>query len=140
MKLVKWVVKTYDMYKDVRWVYKYQPEKRLCNLPLLSIGQMIEFLDDYACIHMVTWNKKLREVVWKYKAGGLCDVLWEDVKAVLGILNKVIKTEKEYKIALRLVEALMNKDPDKNTVDGKKLRQLATLVENYESKNYELNE
>lgn len=46
---------------------------------------------------------------------------------------KVIKTEKDYQEALSLIEALLQNDPDPDSVEGEKLSLLATLVEDYES-------
>lgn len=45
---------------------------------------------------------------------------------------KTIKNNKENQGALKLIDKLMDKNPDKNSKDGKKLKQLATLVQNYE--------
>lgn len=49
---------------------------------------------------------------------------------------KVIKTEKDYKEALAMVEELMNRNPEPGTEDADKLHLLATLVEDYESNIY----
>ncbi len=46
---------------------------------------------------------------------------------------KVIKTEKEYKEALKLIAALIQEDPDPNSEKGEKLSLLSTLVKDYES-------
>lgn len=47
---------------------------------------------------------------------------------------KVIKTEQDYQEALKLVEELMNLDPNPNSEEGEKLSLLGTLIEDYESK------
>ncbi|MFZ2834437.1 MAG: ImmA/IrrE family metallo-endopeptidase [Candidatus Moraniibacteriota bacterium] len=47
---------------------------------------------------------------------------------------KVIKTEEDYQGALKMVEELMDKNPDTNSEDGEKLSLLITLVKDYESK------
>lgn len=49
---------------------------------------------------------------------------------------KVIKTEEDYKEALKFVETLMGRDPDPESEDGEKLALLSTLVEDYESKTF----
>ena len=49
---------------------------------------------------------------------------------------KVIKTEKDYKEALSMVEELMNRAPEPGSEDADKLSLLATLVEDYESNIY----
>lgn len=46
---------------------------------------------------------------------------------------KVIKTEEDYKEALKFVEELMNQDPDPDTELGEQLNLLATLIKDYES-------
>ena len=47
---------------------------------------------------------------------------------------KVIKTEEDYNEALKLIEELMNGDPEEDSEEGEKLDLLATLVQDYESK------
>ena len=47
---------------------------------------------------------------------------------------KVIKTEKDYEEALKLVEVLMNLDPDPDSEEGEQLSLLSTLIEDYETK------
>lgn len=47
-----------------------------------------------------------------------------------------IRTEGDYKAALREVSALMERDPDLGTPDGDRLDVLATLVQAYEAKHY----
>jgi len=47
---------------------------------------------------------------------------------------KVIKTEKDYEEALKLVEALMNRDPDPNSEEGEQLSLLSTLIQDYEAR------
>lgn len=46
---------------------------------------------------------------------------------------KLIKTEEDYKDALKLFKTLMNMDPDPNSDEGEQLALLATLIEDYES-------
>ena len=50
---------------------------------------------------------------------------------------KPIKTDADYRAALKEIESLMMAQPD--TPDGEKLDVLVTLVEAYESKHYPLN-
>lgn len=47
---------------------------------------------------------------------------------------KVIKTEQDHQEALKLVEELMNLDPNPNSEEGEKLSLLGTLIEDYESR------
>jgi HTH-type transcriptional regulator/antitoxin HigA len=47
---------------------------------------------------------------------------------------KVIKTEEDYKEALKLVEELMISNPAPDTEDGERLDLLVTLIQDYESK------
>lgn len=47
---------------------------------------------------------------------------------------KVIKTEKDYREALDLIEILMSQDPDSESSEGEILGLLSTLVEDYESR------
>jgi HTH-type transcriptional regulator / antitoxin HigA len=47
---------------------------------------------------------------------------------------KVIKTETDYREALKSIEALMAKDPDPESAEGEQLELLSTLVSDYESK------
>jgi HTH-type transcriptional regulator/antitoxin HigA len=47
---------------------------------------------------------------------------------------KVIKTEEDYQEAMKLVENLMDKNPDPNSENGEKLSLLITLIKDYESK------
>ena len=47
---------------------------------------------------------------------------------------KVIKTEKDYEEALRLVEDLMRRDPDSDSEEGEQLGLLSTLIQDYEAK------
>ncbi len=59
-----------------RYLYKMENKDSLFGLPLLSIGQLIEFLDDYS-----------KERYWMADYVGdnltLCDTLWDGVKEVL---------------------------------------------------------
>src|SRR5579884_1495550 len=47
---------------------------------------------------------------------------------------KVIKTEEDYREALRSIAALMAKDPDPESAEGEQLELLSTLVADYESR------
>lgn len=47
---------------------------------------------------------------------------------------KVIKTEKDYEEALKLVEDLMARDPDPNSEEGEQLGLLSALIQDYETK------
>ncbi len=47
---------------------------------------------------------------------------------------KVIKTEKDYEEALKLVKTLMSCDPDPNSEEGEKLSLLCALIEDYEKR------
>jgi HTH-type transcriptional regulator/antitoxin HigA len=47
---------------------------------------------------------------------------------------KVIKTEKDYEEALKLVEKLMSRDPDPDSEEGEQLSLLSTLIQDYEAK------
>lgn len=47
---------------------------------------------------------------------------------------KVIKTEKDYEEALKLVEDLMSLDPDPNSEEGEQLGLLSALIQDYEAK------
>lgn len=47
---------------------------------------------------------------------------------------RVIKTEKDYEEALKLVEDLMSRDPDPNSEEGEQLSLLSALIQDYESK------
>jgi len=47
---------------------------------------------------------------------------------------KVIKTEKDYEEAIKLVENLMSRDPDSNSEEGEQLGLLSALIQDYESK------
>src|SRR5581483_11880579 len=49
---------------------------------------------------------------------------------------KIIKTEEDYRQALKMIEELMNKNPEPESTDGEKLALLATLVQDYESKKF----
>ena len=51
----------------------------------LSIGQIIEFLDENKRILVVIGKKKIKGITWKFEEEELCDALW---KAVKNILNK----------------------------------------------------
>src|ERR1035441_2824883 len=46
---------------------------------------------------------------------------------------KVIKTENDYRAALKSIEALVAKDPDPESTEGEQLELLSTLVADYES-------
>ena len=47
---------------------------------------------------------------------------------------KVIKTEKDYEEAIKLVKVLMSHDPDPDSEEGEQLGLLSTLIEDYEAK------
>jgi HTH-type transcriptional regulator/antitoxin HigA len=47
---------------------------------------------------------------------------------------KVIKTENDYRAALKSIEALVAKDPDPESTEGEQLELLSTLVADYESR------
>lgn len=49
---------------------------------------------------------------------------------------KVIKNQKDYEEALKLVEELMGRSPDPNTDEGAQLELLSLLIEDYESKQF----
>lgn len=49
---------------------------------------------------------------------------------------KVIKTEKDYEEALKLVEELMSHDPDPDSTEGEQLSLLSTLIQDYEAKTF----
>lgn len=49
---------------------------------------------------------------------------------------KVIKTEDDYREALKSIEALMAKDPDPESAEGEQLELLSTLVADYESRTF----
>ena len=44
---------------------------------------------------------------------------------------KVIKTEKDYEEALKLVEALVSRDPNPDSVEGEQLSLFSTLLQDY---------
>jgi hypothetical protein len=46
----------------------------------------------------------------------------------------LIKTKADYKKALKIVEALMKEDPEKDSIRGNRLRNLCSLIEKYELK------
>ena len=50
------------------------------------------------------------------------------------MINRLIKTEEDYTLALKRIEALM--DAEANTPEADELELLATLVEMYEEKHY----
>jgi antitoxin component HigA of HigAB toxin-antitoxin module len=47
-----------------------------------------------------------------------------------------IRTEKDYRAALRLVATLVDQDPSPDTPDGERLDVLSTLIEAYEQKHH----
>jgi HTH-type transcriptional regulator/antitoxin HigA len=47
-----------------------------------------------------------------------------------------IRTEKDYRAALRVVSALVDQDPSPDTPDGERLYMLSTLIETYEQKHH----
>ena len=50
---------------------------------------------------------------------------------------KLIKTDADYRAALKEIESLMMADPDK-TAEGEKLDVMVTLIEAYEAKHFPL--
>jgi len=49
---------------------------------------------------------------------------------------KVIKNQKDYEEALKLVEELMSRSPNPDTDDGAQLELLSVLIEDYETKQF----
>ena len=49
---------------------------------------------------------------------------------------KQIKTEADYRAALKEIESLMMADPDKTPAEGEKLDVMVTLIEAYEAKHF----
>lgn len=49
---------------------------------------------------------------------------------------KIIKTEKDYQEALKLIEELMNRDPNPDSAEGEQLNLLSTLIADYEAKTF----
>lgn len=49
---------------------------------------------------------------------------------------KVIKTEQDHKAALKMIEALISRDPDPESEAGEKLSILSTLIQDYESRTF----
>ncbi|MCR4328281.1 MAG: ImmA/IrrE family metallo-endopeptidase [Patescibacteria group bacterium] len=49
---------------------------------------------------------------------------------------KVIKNQKDYEEALKLIEGLMNRSPDPNSDEGAQLELLSVLIEDYESRQF----
>jgi len=47
---------------------------------------------------------------------------------------KIIKTEQDYKEALKLLEELMGRDPNPDSAEGEQLNLLTTLIQDYEAK------
>ena len=47
-----------------------------------------------------------------------------------------IKTEADYRAALKEIESLMMADPDKTPIEGEKLATMVTRVEAYEAKHF----
>lgn len=47
---------------------------------------------------------------------------------------KVIKTERDYQEALKLIEGLIGRDPDPDSAEGEQLSLLGTLIQDYEAK------
>ena len=47
-----------------------------------------------------------------------------------------IKTEADYRAALKEIESLMMADPDKTPIEGEKLATMVTLIEAYEAKHF----
>jgi hypothetical protein len=53
------------------------------QLMLLSIGQLIEFLDEKGKLRLTIGGGKLKAITWKFEEEILCDLLWESVKEIL---------------------------------------------------------
>lgn len=76
-------------YEDSEWGYLIEPGEKPSSheLPLLSIGQMIEFLGEERVKNTFTENYpgyEYNELRWvKWSETELCDALWEAVKEVL---------------------------------------------------------
>ena len=51
---------------------------------------------------------------------------------------KQIKTEADYRAALKEIESLMMAGPDKTPTEGEKLDDMVTLIEAYEAKHFPL--
>src|SRR5688572_6500567 len=51
-------------------------------------------------------------------------------------VNKVIKSDTDYKAALAKIDALMDLDPDAGTTEGDELELLALLVSDYEGRTF----
>ncbi len=51
---------------------------------------------------------------------------------------KLIKTDADYRAALKEIESLMMADPDKTPTEGEKLDDMVTLIEAYEAKHFPL--
>ena len=51
---------------------------------------------------------------------------------------KLIKTDADYRAALKEIESLMMADPDKTPTEGEKLDVMVTLIEAYEAKHFPL--
>ena len=49
-----------------------------------------------------------------------------------------IKTDADYRAALKEIESLMMADPDKTPTEGEKLDVMVTLIEAYEAKHFPL--
>jgi len=49
---------------------------------------------------------------------------------------KIIKTKHDYQKALKIIEKLIARDPDPDSVEGEQLNLLTTLVEDYESRTF----
>src|SRR2546423_8676148 len=69
------------------------------------------------------------------------DLLWTQLPGTHrhdAMENKSIKTERDYRRALKLIDKLM--DADRNTSEGKRLHLLAMLVEAWEAKRYPIDD
>ena len=47
---------------------------------------------------------------------------------------KIIKSEQDYQEALKLVEDLMSRDPNPESIEGEQLHIISTLIQEYEEK------
>lgn len=77
-----WKPKEYDLYMneegEVSSVWCCEDDVTSTDMPLLSIGQMIEFLNEYGEIYLGT----VKIITWE-PTQELFDVLWQSVKEVL---------------------------------------------------------
>ena len=81
IKLREWSHSKYaNDDKDYPNWNNFDKENKYGLLPLLSIGQMIEFLDENRDLEIEAGFEK--GILW-WKSEELCDALWEDTKEAL---------------------------------------------------------